>query len=181
MSRQTDHVPASQPIALRPFGPADVSAVHAIEVAASRDPWTASLFADEVSEIGKGSPARTDRHWLVATVEDHPVGFGGLLFVADEAHVMNLAVDPSHQRRGIAARLLAALLADGADRGAISATLEVRASNVAARGLYTRFGFSDAGMRPRYYADGEDAIIMWAHRIYTVEYRDLLDELGRTG
>jgi ribosomal-protein-alanine N-acetyltransferase len=164
-------------VELRPFAAEDVDAVHRIEVAVGPDPWSASLFADELR--GDGS----DRLWLVAADQPggSPIGFGGLLFIADEAHVMNLAVDPAHQRKGIAAHLLSQLLTLAGDRGATGATLEVRASNGPALSLYGRFGFSEAGRRPRYYPDGEDAVIMWAHRIYELAYREHLVALGRTG
>ena len=165
----------STAIELRPFVAADVDAVHQIEVAANEDPWSRSLFADEL-RIDAG--ASSDRHWLVATADDTLVAFGGILFVADEVHVMNLAVEPTKQRQGIAARLLAALLTKAGDRGAISATLEVRSSNLAARGLYERFGFSKAGIRPNYYSNGEDAVIMWAHRIYSAEFRQHMSDMG---
>ncbi len=166
-------------IELRPFEVDDVDAVHRIEVAASPDPWSKSLFADEL----EGD--RADRLWLVAVdraTADRaaavPVGFGGALFITDEVHIMNIAVDPVRQRQGIAAQLLSQLLTMAGDRGSIGATLEVRASNAPAIGLYERFGFSSAGLRPRYYPDGEDAVIMWAHRIYELDYRERLVALG---
>ena len=52
----------------------------------------------------------------------------------------------------------------GMEMGAASYTLEVRASNQAAIGLYEKFGFVKAGVRPHYYeAGGEDAVIMWRY------------------
>lgn len=161
------------PLILRSLVVEDVPAVHCIEVAATPDPWSESLFADELSEGG------AERYWLVAEAMDGSlVGFGGLLFVADDAHIMNLAVDPDLQRQGIAAHLLSALLLEAGDRGITAATLEVRASNAAALGLYRTFGFIESGRRPRYYADGEDAVIMWARKLYKPDYRQLLSELG---
>ena len=81
-------------------------------------------------------------------------------------HLMNIAVDPSLRRRGIASALLSALL-ERIDDGSGSAqlTLEVRPTNRSAIALYERFGFRSAGTRPRYYQDnGEDALIMWRTR-----------------
>ncbi len=159
-------------LTIRPFTIDDVSAVHRIEVAVSPDPWSADLFAGEL--LGGGAP----RCWLVAAVDDRLVGFGGVMLTVDEAHIMNLAVDPSTQRSGIAARLLAVLLQTAGDRGATAATLEVRASNLAALALYRRFDFVESGGRPRYYADGEDAVIMWAHRIHRPAYRSTLERVA---
>lgn len=162
------------PLTTRPLTEEDLDAVHGIELAVSPDPWSAGLFADEL----RGD--RNDRQWQVATIDDAIVGFGGLMLVADEAHIMNLAVAPDRQRRGIAARLVAELLTVAGDRGSIAATLEVRDSNRPALALYRRFGFTEAGRRPRYYPDGEDAVIMWVHRIYERKYRELLvAEAGR--
>ena len=159
-------------IGIRTMAADDLAVVHRIEELVSPDPWSRSLFADELAT------ARNDRHWLVATMAGAVVGYGGLLFVADEAHIMNLAVDPVRQRQGIASRLVANLLLAAGDRGSIAATLEVRASNRQAKGLYRRFGFVESGHRPRYYPDGEDAVIMWVHRMYRSEYRRLLSELA---
>ncbi len=161
--------PAYRTPSYRTLAHDDLAEVHRIEEAVSPDPWSAALFADELA----GN--RDDRHWLVAEVDGLVVGFGGLLFVADEAHIMNLAVAPESQRQGVAAGLVARLMVAAGDRGAIAATLEVRSSNEPALGLYHRFGFAEAGQRPRYYPDGEDAVIMWVHHIYRPEYRQLLD------
>ena len=74
---------------------------------------------------------------------------------------MNVAVDPSRRRRGVASALLAEML-ERAGHGQGRYTLEVRTSNEGAIDLYRRFGFTAAGTRRRYYQDtGEDALIMW--------------------
>lgn len=151
---------------LRTLEAADVDRVHALEVAASPDPWSRDLLAAEL----EGD--RRDRHWLVAVgAKASILGFGGVLQVIDEAHIMNLVVDPANRRRGVARRILAQLLLDIGDRGALSATLEVRAGNRPAIELYRSFGFELAGRRPRYYPDGTDAEIMWCHRIDRAERR----------
>ena len=83
----------------------------------------------------------------------------------DEAHVVDLAVADAHRRRGIASRLLAQLDTDLRARGATATTLEVRASNDAALALYERLGFVAEGRRPRYYPDGEDAVLCWRREV----------------
>ncbi len=163
-------------IRFREMVPDDVAAVAALEAVASPDPWSAELFRQEFEGLD-------NRTWLVA---ERPtaatatiLGFGGTLRVTDELHIMNLAVDPSFRRQGLASRLLAGLLLDGLDRGSVSATLEVRASNRAALGLYQAFGFTESGRRTRYYQNGEDAVIMWRHRLHRPEAQaDLLARLG---
>ncbi|HCG30344.1 MAG TPA: ribosomal-protein-alanine N-acetyltransferase, partial [Chloroflexi bacterium] len=58
------------------------------------------------------------------------------------------------------------------ERTAEWVTLEVRVSNASAQALYHKYGFSQQGLRRRYYSDnGEDAYIMWSPSIRTDEYR----------
>ena len=71
-----------------------------------------------------------------------------------------VGVDPAMRRRGIARELLAHVAADARDLGASRCSLEVRAGNVGAQELYAALGFRSLGVRPRYYSDGEDAVIM---------------------
>ena len=81
--------------------------------------------------------------------------------ILDEAHIATLAVHPDLRGHGIAQELLSVALIESIRRGAITATLEVRAGNKIAQKLYNRFGFQVVGERPRYYKDNqEDALIM---------------------
>jgi ribosomal-protein-alanine N-acetyltransferase len=142
-------------------------------------PWSASVFAGEIDQIGRG------RVYIVAHVGRHLAGYAGLMVVPDSAHITNVAVDPARQRHGIGSRLLLTLARQAVVLGAPALTLEVRVSNVAAQELYRRFGFAPAGVRQRYYEGTEDAIVMWAHDIGSVEYRERLDAIeaalpGRT-
>jgi ribosomal protein S18 acetylase RimI-like enzyme len=61
------------------------------------------------------------------------------------------------------------LLADGLDREGVAATLEVRAGNDGALAFYRRFGFGQDGVRPGYYQDGADAVIMTLDRHHPVD------------
>lgn len=133
--------------------------VAAIEAAASQQPWSRSLFAGELL-----MPAG-ERHWLVALVDTELVGFGGMMIVGDEAHLMNIAVRPTRRRSGIAGQLLTQLIADVVERGACHLTLEVRTDNVAALELYRRYDFESAGERKDYYGQGVNAAILWVHDI----------------
>ena len=80
----------------------------------------------------------------------------------DAWHVMNLAVDPDHWRKGVGRTLLERLFADTARDSERGITLEVRVSNAAAIRLYRSLGFQPTGIRRGYYTDNrEDALIMW--------------------
>ncbi len=82
--------------------------------------------------------------------------------VRDQAEVLTLAVAAPRQRRGTGAALLEAGMAAARQSGAGEIFLEVSTANGVARRLYERFGFTEVGRRPRYYADGTDALIMRA-------------------
>jgi ribosomal-protein-alanine N-acetyltransferase len=131
-------------------------------------PWTIGVFHGEIG-IRDGS-----RCYIVARVDGTIVGYAGLMFGVDEAHVTNIAVDPAWHRHKIGTRLLLALARQARAAAARHLTLEVRVSNKAAQAMYQRFGFAPAGIRPKYYENVEDAIVMWAHDIDTAAYAERL-------
>jgi len=141
-------------IEIRPLGLSDLNSIDAIEQRAYRTPWSRSMFA---SELAKASSI-----CLGAWEGDHLVGYIVNSRYVDAWHVMNVAVDPNFQRRGIATQLLERVfeLTDGDDRRGY--TLEVRVSNTDAIRLYEKLGFGSRGVRRGYYTDNrEDALIMW--------------------
>jgi len=90
---------------------------------------------------------------------------GGMLLgriAADEAEVLTLAVTPGARRQGMGTGLLREAKARMISHGASVVFLEVAASNVAALSLYRAEGFVEVGRRPRYYADGSNAVVMRA-------------------
>ena len=148
----------------------DVPAVARLEKLVSTNPWSADLFRGELA-----LPS-AQRAYRVARLGGRLVGYGGLMFVVDEAHVTTLSVHPDHQRERIGTRLLAVLVREARARGVTALTLEVRAGNEPAKALYRRFGFAPAGVRKNYYAEvGEDALIMWAHDVDGLAYAERLD------
>ncbi|MBL9039711.1 MAG: ribosomal protein S18-alanine N-acetyltransferase, partial [Archangium sp.] len=81
--------------------------------------------------------------------------------VVDEVHVLNVATDTTFRRQGVARRVLTAVLETGRAQRCRLATLEVRASNTAAKALYASLGFQPVGLRRAYYSDNkEDAVVM---------------------
>lgn len=88
---------------------------------------------------------------------------GGMIMArtaADEAEVLTLAVHPDARRQGIAGALLAQAARHAAAHGAVAMFLEVALRNAAARALYAQAGFTEVGRRRRYYADGDDALVL---------------------
>jgi ribosomal-protein-alanine acetyltransferase len=80
--------------------------------------------------------------------------------VADEVHLLNVAVHPERRGRGYGRQLVAAVTAEAEASGARVVFLEVRSGNVVARRLYRTLGFRDLGVRRGYYGPGQDAIVM---------------------
>jgi ribosomal-protein-alanine N-acetyltransferase len=132
----------------------DLTHVEEIERRAYPTPWSRSMFA---SELGKPTSI-----CLGAFEGDQLVGYVVNSRYVDAWHVMNVAVDPGYQGRGIATRLLERLFELTVDDGRDGYTLEVRVSNADAIRLYEKLGFEARGLRRGYYADNrEDALIMW--------------------
>ena len=104
------------------------------------------------------------------------LGIGCFWSILEEAHITILAVHPQHQNQGLGQMLLCFLLQKAYKQGLERATLEVRASNLAAISLYQKFGFKTAGRRRRYYIDnGEDALILWLGDLKHTEFQKTLD------
>jgi ribosomal-protein-alanine N-acetyltransferase len=132
---------------------ADLPEVIAIERRSFPTPWSLAMFVLELS--------KPPGICLAAVRDGELVGYLVCSRFDTVWHIMNIAVDPAHRRRGAATALLNALLqrAGGDDE---RYTLEVRPSNREAIGLYERHAFKGVGLRRRYYQDnGEDALIMW--------------------
>ena len=131
-----------------------LNAIEEIERRSYPTPWSRSMFASEL--------AKPTSICLGAFEGEELVGYVINSRYVDAWHVMNVAVDPDHQRRGVASRLLERLFELTRDDERRGYTLEVRVSNEAAIELYERLGFEPRGIRRGYYTDNrEDALIMW--------------------
>jgi ribosomal-protein-alanine N-acetyltransferase len=150
--------PPAAAIEVRRLTYADLPQVVAIERRAFTSPWSLAMFVLELSK-----PTGICLAAEVPVPGGAEPELGGYLICSryDTVwHVMNVAVDPTQRRRGIATALISRVLARVEPEAQL--TLEVRRSNAGAITLYERFGFRSAGVRRRYYQDnGEDAIVMW--------------------
>ncbi len=132
----------------------DLTAIEGIERSAYPTPWSRSMFAGELS--------KQSSICLGAFEEQVLLGYLITSRYVDAWHVMNVAVAPDRQRRGIASALLCELFELTTDDDRRGYTLEVRVSNAGAIALYERLGFEPRGVRRGYYTDNrEDALIMW--------------------
>lgn len=116
-------------------------------------------LASRVKQLFGGSQVSViDR---VPAVANYVIGFIGIWMMADEAHIINLAVREQYRRQGVGELLLIAGIDFTTKLKASMMTLEVRPSNMAAQKLYTKYGFTEVGVRHGYYADNkEDALLM---------------------
>lgn len=90
---------------------------------------------------------------LVAEEAEKICGYCIVYAVMDSADIGKIAVDPKARKKGIAGRLLEQLWETCAKRGIKDVILEVRASNDAARCLYTKYGFETISLRKDYYKE----------------------------
>ena len=99
--------------------------------------------------------------WLVAMEGNTVAGYVGSQTVMEETDMMNVAVHPAYRRRGIAEKLVCALVEELKAAGSRCLTLEVRSSNASAIALYEKLGFVQTGLRKNYYRNPrEDALIL---------------------
>ncbi|MDO4290440.1 MAG: tRNA (adenosine(37)-N6)-threonylcarbamoyltransferase complex transferase subunit TsaD [Eggerthellaceae bacterium] len=151
-------------VAYKPLDRAHAAHVAALEAQVmGSDAWNEALVADELG--------RADRVWWAAYAADPSaplpadaplVGYAGGWVVDGDVQILKVGVAPDARRRGIAAELVARVAADARNLGARTSSLEVRAGNTGAQAFYETLGYASLGKRPRYYSDGEDALIMKA-------------------
>ena len=132
----------------------DLDQVANIERQVSPHPWSKQQFADSLS------PSR--HHCIILSADGITCGYLVFSQVVDEAEILNIAVDPQFQGRGLGRNLLEYCQQAVADK-AQRLFLEVRASNNSARQLYESSGFAEVCVRHNYYQTSqgsEDAILM---------------------
>ena len=141
----------AEPLTFTAMAPGDLAAVVALEQRAYSHPWSNEVFQRELrlpfSKI------------VLARWQQTVVGYV-CRWLTDALEIQNVAVHPDWRRRAIGRRLVGIALADGRAAGMERAVLEVRRYNQPAIALYQTLGFRETGLRHRYYADGEDALLM---------------------
>lgn len=132
----------------------DVPFISRLEEETFSMPWSADSFLEM---IGK-----EDARYYVAEEDGRLLGGCGVLMIAGEGNITNVAIAPEARNRGIGTALLRYLMAEGDREGLTAYTLEVRVSNAAAIHVYEKLGFVSAGVRPGFYEKPvEDALIFW--------------------
>jgi len=122
--------------------------------------------------------APTEKDSPSASGGQEVVGYAGLWFVLDEAHLIAIAVKEEHRNEGIGHCLLFAAMDEARAHASTLMTLEVRVSNKNAHALYEKFGFKRVGVRKGYYSDNhEDAFLMTVEPIDSEEHLQRLSIL----
>ena len=162
---------------IRPMQPEDINAVVLVDaIAGILLPWSPVAYSAELRKP-------TSSCWVAEAVAEEPLAYvmpfalpvenlsypagakavvGSLTLwdVAGEGEIANVAVHPKFWRQGVARALMQVALEKAASLGMTRVMLEVRASNLPAQTLYQSLGFIEEGLRPHYYSNGEDAILM---------------------
>jgi ribosomal-protein-alanine N-acetyltransferase len=161
---------------------ADIDEICRIESASSASPWSRDSISHDVetnadayvavlccgsccneSSIEVNCPEESclEEGRNTAWPDIRICGYADMWMIAGEAQLNNIAVDADMRRRGYGRMLLEHMTDSCKRQGCSSMTLEVRRSNDAAISMYRSAGFTEAGIRPRYYLDNnEDAVIM---------------------
>ncbi|MEO6259127.1 MAG: ribosomal protein S18-alanine N-acetyltransferase [Thermoanaerobaculia bacterium] len=129
-----------------------IDAVHELETECFPAPWRREFFESELHASGRLN--------LVALRSQQVIGYLFAMWFFDEMHINKIAVAEAERRQGVALALMQECLSFAAGRGIKVLSLEVRQSNQGAQDFYRRLEFEPAYLRPRYYPDGESAVVM---------------------
>ena len=114
--------------------------------------WNEKILIDEFQN--------ENSEYFVLIDDGKILGFAGLWFNIDEAHIMNIAVKKEYRKNGFGTKLLEFLIVKAKEKNKICITLEVRDDNIPAILLYEKFNFEKNGIRKKYYNSENDAVIM---------------------
>ncbi len=168
--------PDAQGITYKPLDAAHAADVAAMETQVmGTDAWNANQVADELPRAdrtwwaayanaeepgGEGADGAESAEGAAVSAGQKLVGYAGGMIVDGQVQILKIGTDPAWRRHGIARQLIGRVAADARDLGASAASLEVRVSNTGAQAFYETLGMRSIGVRPRYYSDREDAVIM---------------------
>ena len=131
---------------------ADLDAIHRLEEESFPSPWRREFFESELRSSGRLN--------LVVRRDGAIIGYVFAMWLFDEMHVNKIAVTEAERRKGIAEALMSRCIAFAREHDIRSIALEVRKSNRGAQEFYRHLQFAPSYVRPRYYPDGESAVVM---------------------
>ena len=153
---------STEEIVLRPMEEKDVLQVTALEQECFSDAWSEKLVADLLD-------SSFDEAWVLVCPDETIAGYINIRFLAGEGELMRIAVKSEYRGRGLSKKLMDRMIRSAYEQEAPELTLEVRAGNEAAIGLYQSYGFVSEAVRKGYYHNPtEDALIMWLHGLPSI-------------
>jgi ribosomal-protein-alanine N-acetyltransferase len=172
---------------VRPMCNGDISQVAEIDQEAFPTMWPPANYQRELGTrlahyiVAHELDTAAEAGGVTATSEgQHIVGFAGFWMMANEAHITNIAVRKSHRRQGIGELLLISMIDLTLELRAQLITLEVRASNIAAQGLYHKYGLNQLHIRRGYYTDNkENALVLATEDITSAAFQRRLKRLKK--
>jgi len=138
---------------IRPASFDDIPSIVEIENKTNQMPWSKAQFLSSM-EVG---------HYSVVMHKDSDIlGFAIYSPIIPESHLLNIAIDPAYQGKGLGDKLLQQIILQNRTIGVKTISLEVRVSNLPAINLYEKRGFHKDAIRPDYYSGSpkEDALLM---------------------
>ena len=129
-----------------------VAGIKKVDDSCFESPWSLKAFESELE-----NPIA---FYFVAVKDDEVIGYCGYWWTFGEAQITNVAVSPEYRQKGIASALMDEMINHCREMDVFSITLEVRVSNNAAISMYEKYGFERVGLRPKYYNNKEDALLM---------------------
>jgi ribosomal-protein-alanine acetyltransferase len=140
-------------VSLRAIQPGDIRALAAAEIECFDDAWPESYIASELFAPGRF-------HRVLVDPGGRLVGYLFTAWQYLDLHILKVAALPPFRRFGLGTKLMLVAEEHAKQMEGETLTLEVRVSNIAAIGLYESLGYKRMGVRPGYYADDSDALIM---------------------
>ncbi len=136
--------------------------------------WSTSSFYDELNN-------NLAKYYCAKTSDGKLVGYAGTWHIIDEGHITTIAVANDYRRNHVGEAIIIKILEDCYKEKIKYLTLEVRVSNNAAIGLYSKYGFNSLGTRKHYYQDNnEDALIMWTENIFYDKFKSVYNKNKET-
>lgn len=137
---------------IAPMTKEHVDGIKNIDNLCFESPWSLKSFESELT-----NPLAV---YFVALLDEKVIGYAGYWWVFDEGQITNIAVHPDYRQKGIASALMNEMVNKCSVTDVYTLTLEVRVSNSSAIALYEKYGFKRVGLRPKYYDNKEDALLM---------------------
>ena len=141
-----------------------------------------SLLPSRLRRLFGRNPSFSDE--LPSPIGHYIIGFSGFWIMADEAHISNIVVREVYRRQGLGELLLIHIIDMAIGLKARIVTLEVRVSNTVAQNLYSKYSFTQVGIRRGYYVDRgyqlndrEDGFVMTTPDMSSAEFQAHLEQL----